>query len=44
MSAKNKQPETTQRTEKGLKIPVPQREQVEADFDRLVQPVKKPKS
>jgi hypothetical protein len=44
MSGKNKRPATTQRTPKGLEIPVPKREQVEADFDRLVQPVEKPKS
>jgi hypothetical protein len=44
MSGKKQPAVSTQRTEKGLEIPVPKREQVEADFDRLVPPVKKPKS
>jgi len=43
MNSKKQPPASTQRTEKGLDIPVPKREQVEADFDRLVQPVKNPK-
>ena len=34
--------EPKQVTPKGLEIPVPKREDLEADFDRLVQPVKKP--
>jgi hypothetical protein len=37
--AKNEQPET-QRTPKGLEIPVPERADVERDLKKLVQPLR----
>jgi hypothetical protein len=38
-----KEQEPTQRTSKGLEIPVPSRKDVEDALRKLVQPVKKPK-
>jgi hypothetical protein len=41
MTGKQQEPSETQRTEKGIEIPVPKRGEVFAALRKLVQPVKK---
>jgi hypothetical protein len=41
MSGKSQEPAKTQRTPKGLEIPVPKREEVMDAFRKIVRPVKK---
>jgi len=42
MNGKRQQPDDTQRTPKGLEIPVPKRKDIMDAFRKIVQPVKKP--